>query len=117
MTIIRFPQKRTFEKWLRSLPENTAVAERWTGSTCPLCVFLNETGRAKRPYVSPKWGKDTSAFWQDYAHETGPLPLPEWADAFSRGIDKLARLHFIGKGETFYRAVDPSDCLAVLADI
>jgi hypothetical protein len=121
---MNFPQKRTFEKWLRSLPADTCIAERWGSTDCPLCAFLKDEGHATAPYISPSIKKDGSdpAIWRDDAKPTDPLPLPKWANQFSRGIDSLARVKPMGPpfgddNAHFFRAVTPGDCLAVLCDL
>jgi hypothetical protein len=114
---MNFPQKRTFERWLRQLEPDIAIAQGWAAYTCPLCVFLKHIRFAERPAICPKGNTPSPGIWRDADADLPSQPLPKWANAFAEGIDRLALLRPIDGGAPFYRAVTRCDCLAVLADI
>jgi hypothetical protein len=107
---VEFPSKAAFIRWLERLEPDLVVAERWSGSTCPLSMWLQRGRGIETPYVSPSMGNQPGVFRLD----TGRLQtIPAWADRFAIAIDAFARVKTV-RGETYYRAVTARDCLTVL---
>lgn len=109
----QFPPKAEFRKWLRSLPPEEVVAERWDARSCPIANWLLKSKLAPNPYVRPDEIAEESAWRPDY----GPVePLPIWANCFARSIDNLGRERRLSMASYGYGygPVTASDCLAVL---
>ncbi len=71
--------KDAAEKWLRSLPPETAVGTPTCIADCPLAHYLRRHGYPTAVVLSEEWCENPQGFG---AHEK-----PAWANAFTGALD------------------------------
>lgn len=96
-----FPPAEQFRAWLEGLNPTTTVAQNWNCGNCPLANWLWRDDR--RVSIVPR-DKEDPGLW--IVNDGSPRPLPAWAEAFVRRVDRL-------NGDS----VTASQCLAILDEI
>jgi hypothetical protein len=108
-----FPPRNEFREWLENMDPDFPIAEGWSCYTCPLATWMRDTGFAEHAYIRPDDNTASSA-WR--AGERPTAPLPAWANAFGRQVDKLG-IERAEKASDSYGSVTADDCLSILESI
>jgi hypothetical protein len=87
-----FPTKEQFTLWLKTLDQDEVVSVDWTCSSCPIAIYLKNTGVDSAKVYPTSW----------FA-EVGGGVLPDWAKDFVYWVDRINP-----------REVTAEDCLMLL---
>ena len=75
---------RQFRDWLSS-KEGMVIGMQATANVCPLAVYLRES----IPALTQVWVKQRHVEYR-MGFSRGSLPLPQWAEMFVKGVDKVS---------------------------